>query len=77
MGAETEDLILFFGWLGVFYLLADGWRWHGAKSCIGPAGMQIALAKSRSVRGASHEPVFMSSCLTISHTFYMPYLPST
>ena len=37
MGAETEDLILFFGWLGVFYLLAGGWRWHGAKSYIEPA----------------------------------------
>ena len=29
--------------------------------------MQVALAKSRSVRGASHQPAFMSSCLTISH----------
>ena len=26
-----------FGWLGVFYLLAGGWWWHGAKSCLGPA----------------------------------------
>ena len=39
--------------------------------------MLIASAKSRSVRGASHQPAFMSSCLTISHTFYLPYLPST
>ena len=39
--------------------------------------MQIALAKSWSVSGASHQPAFISSCLTISHTFYLPYLPST
>ena len=30
--------------------------------------MRIASAKSRSVRGASHQPVLMGSCLTISHT---------
>ena len=29
--------------------------------------MRIALAKFRSARRASHQPVFMSSCLTISH----------
>ena len=28
----------------------------------------IASAKSRSARGASHQPVFMNSCLTTSHT---------
>ena len=28
----------------------------------------IASSKSRSARGASHQPAFMSSCLTISHT---------
>ena len=37
--------------------------------------MLIALAKSQSVRGASHQPAFMSSCLTISHTC-LPCLPS-
>ena len=37
MGEEAEGLILFFGWFGVFYLLADGWRWHEAKPCLGPA----------------------------------------
>ena len=37
--------------------------------------MLIASAKSRNVRGASHQPVFMSSCLTISHTCF-PCLPS-
>ena len=30
--------------------------------------MRIALAKFRSARGASHQPVLMGSCLTISHT---------
>ena len=30
--------------------------------------MRIASAKPRSVRGASHQPAFMGSCLTISHT---------
>ena len=37
--------------------------------------MLIALAKSRSARGASHQPAFMSGCLTISHTC-LPCLPS-
>ena len=49
MGAETEDQILFFGWLGVFYLLADGWRWDGAKSRIKPAEI------SPNVFGKKHE----------------------
>ena len=35
----------------------------------------IASTKSRSVRRASHQPPFMSSCLTISHTC-LPCLPS-
>ena len=35
----------------------------------------IASAKSRSVRGASHQLAFMSSCLTISH-MCLPCLPS-
>ena len=34
--------------------------------------IQIALAKSLSLRWASHQVAFMSSCLTISHTFYLP-----
>ena len=29
--------------------------------------VQIASAKSRSVRGASHQPDFMGNCLNISH----------
>ena len=37
--------------------------------------MQIALAKSRSARGAFHQPAFKGNCLTISHTSF-PYLPS-
>ena len=37
MGAEEEDLILFFELLGVFYLLTGGWRLHGAESCLGSA----------------------------------------
>ena len=32
-----------------------------------PKIVRIALAKSWSVRGASHQPVFMGSCLTIGH----------
>ena len=32
-----------------------------------PKIVWIASAKSRSVRGASHQPVFMGSCLTIGH----------
>ena len=30
--------------------------------------MRIASAKSQSARGASHQPAYMGSCLTISHT---------
>ena len=36
--------------------------------------MLIASAKPRSARGASHQPAFMSGCLTISHTC-LPCLP--
>ena len=36
--------------------------------------MWIASAESRSVRGASHQPIFMGGCLTISH-MYLPCLP--
>ena len=32
--------------------------------------MLIASAKSQSARGASHQPAFMSSWLTISHTCF-------
>ena len=38
--------------------------------------MLIASAKSWSVRGVSHQPAFMSSRLTVIHTFYLSYLPS-
>ena len=37
--------------------------------------MLVASAKSQSVRGVSHHPVFMGSCLAISHTC-LPCLPS-
>lgn len=37
--------------------------------------MLIALAKSRSTTGASHQPGFMIGCLTISHTC-LPSRPS-
>ena len=33
-GTDTEGAILFFGWLGVFYPLAGGCQWHGAKFCM-------------------------------------------
>ena len=36
--------------------------------------MWIASAESRSVRGASHQPIFMSDCLTICH-MHLPCLP--
>ena len=35
----------------------------------------IASTKSWNVRGASHQPAFMTSCLTVSHTC-LPCLPS-
>ena len=36
--------------------------------------MLIASVKSQSARGASHQPVFIGSCLTIIHTC-LPCLP--
>ena len=36
--------------------------------------MQIASAKSRSMRGASQQPDFIGSCLTISHMCLPVYL---
>ena len=36
--------------------------------------MWVASAESRSVRGASHQPIFMGDCLTICH-MYLPCLP--
>ena len=39
--------------------------------------MLIPSAKSRNMRGATHQPAFISSRLTVSHTFYLPYLSST
>ena len=48
-GAGTEDLILFFRWLGVFYLLAGGCQWHGAKFCMGQLKFHlICLVKNMS-----------------------------
>ena len=37
-------------------------------------GKWIASAESRSVRGASHQPIFMGDCPTICH-MYLPCLP--
>ena len=48
-GAGTEDLILFFRWLGVFYLLAGRCQWHGAKFCMGQLKFHlICLVKNMS-----------------------------
>ena len=48
-GARTEDLILFFRWLGVFYLLAGRCQWHGAKFCMGQLKFHlICLVKNMS-----------------------------
>ena len=38
------------------------------------SGLWIASAESRSVRGASHQPIFMGDCLTNCHT-YLSCLP--
>ena len=47
------------------------------RTLIGMIDVLIGSVKSRSERGASHQPAFMSSRQTTSHTFYLPYLPST
>ena len=46
-------------------------RWQGGRLLV----MLIVSAKSQSMRRASHQPAFMSGCLTISHTCF-PCLPS-
>ena len=46
------------------------WKQNGLPTMVNT--MQIASAKFRSVRGASHQPAFMSSCPTISHPFHLP-----
>ena len=58
-------------WSGVamWERCVSGARWQGGK------GVLIASTKSRSLRGASHQPAFMSGCLTICHTC-LPRLPS-
>ena len=54
----------------VVYWVYGPWGGHRRVEC-----MRNASAKSWSTRGASHQPAFMSSCLTISHTC-LPCLPS-
>ena len=46
--------------------------WLAGMNCV---KMLIASAKSRSTRGASHQPAFMGGCLTISKTC-LPCPPS-
>ena len=54
MRDEAEGLIFFFGWLGVFYLLAGGWRWHGAKSCLRPAEISPNVFRGRRMSSGFH-----------------------
>ena len=58
---ETVEYI----WMNIWCML--NWILSGVR--------QIASSKSQSMRGASHQPVYMGSCLTITHT-YLPCLPS-
>ena len=57
---------------------------RGRRSCLGPAEngyfvflvlfRRIFLVRSRSVKGTSHQPTFMASCLPINYT-YLTCLP--
>ena len=49
------------------------WEQNGVPSMI--SIMRVALAKSWSARGSSHQPACLSSSLNISHTC-LPCLPS-
>ena len=49
------------------------WEQNGLPSMVNIR--QIVLAKSHNVRGASHQPDFVGSCLTFSH-ICLPSLPS-
>ena len=42
-----------------------------------PLIMEIALVKSQSARGASHQSAFMGGCLTISHTSLLSHVFAT
>ena len=52
---------------------------RGRRSCLGPAENayfvflvlfgRIFSVRSRSVRGTSHQPTFMASCLAINYTY--------
>ena len=48
MGTDAECIILSFGGLGVCYLLASRWRYHGAKSCIRQAETQANVSEELS-----------------------------
>ena len=48
------------------------WKRNGLPPMVNT--MRLALAKSRRVREASHQPAFMDSCLTIAH-MCLPCLP--
>ena len=58
---ETVEYI----WVNIWCML--DWILSGVR--------QIASSKSQSMRGASHQPAYMGSCLTITHKC-LPCLPS-
>ena len=64
-----------------FYLLKGSFKCSNEEKCQGNrkkrfcSMLYIALATSRSTRGASHQPAFMDSCLTIN-PMCLPCLPS-
>ena len=84
-GGRRPNFVIFVVWSA---LTVGGWvevAW-GRRPCLGPAKNEsfvflalfrhIVLARSRNLSGASHQPAFMGSYLTINHTC-LPYLPST
>ena len=77
-GERRPNLVIFVVWST---LIVGGWVKvaRGRRSCLGPAEnayfvflvlfRRIFSVRSRSVRGTSHQPTFMASCLAINYTY--------
>ena len=80
---RKPGVVIFVDWRALIVVRWGGW-WHEADGLVQgwlkthfvslALFKQIASARSQSLRGASHQPAFMSSYLTKSHT-YLPSLP--
>ena len=78
--SRRPNFVVFVVWSA---LIVGRWvvKVWGRRSCLGPAEnasfvflalfRHIVLGRSRSIRGASHQPAFIGSCLTINHMLHV------